>query len=95
MKVGNAVRLIRKNKNLNQTDFAEYVGISQTYLSQIETNQRNPNISILEKIGEKLGIPVPVIMFLSLEEGDVPPGKRDIYNNLNPVMKDFINKVFI
>lgn len=95
MKIGDAIKTIRKERNFKQLDFANHIGISQTYLSQIENNLRNPHISILEKIGGKLGIPLPVIMYLSMEEEDVPREKRELYNNVNPLMKDFIRKVFI
>lgn len=95
MKVGDAIKSIRKERRLKQSDFATHIGISQTYLSQIENNKRNPNISILETIGKKLEIPLPVIMFLAIEESDVSENKREVYNSVNTVMKDFISKVFL
>lgn len=95
MKVGDAIKSIRKERRLNQSDLATQIGISQTYLSQIETNQRNPNLSILETIGHKLEIPLPVIMFLAIDEMDVSEDKREVFNSVNPIMKDFISKVFL
>ena len=66
MLVGNAIKTIRKQKKIQQQELSKICNISQTYLSQIENNKKQPNLNILELIGDKLGIPIPVILFLSL-----------------------------
>ena len=44
--------------------------ISQSYLSQIENNQKEPNISTLKLISNQLQVAVPILFFLALDEAD-------------------------
>jgi len=69
--------------------------ISQTYLSLIENNKKSPSIEILDTIGRKLGIPIPVILFLSLNEEDVSKDRRELFSMLNPSIHKFINDIFM
>ena len=52
MDIGNVIKELRKEKGLNQTDFAELIGITQTALSQIETGFARPNPGTLKGICE-------------------------------------------
>lgn len=47
---------IRKSKKMRQIEVAEKLGISQTYLSQIETCKRTPSISIIERYCDILDV---------------------------------------
>ena len=94
MNLGVTIRNIRKQKGFIQTDFAKKCGITQTYLSQIENNQKEPNLSTLKTISKVLSVPLPVIFFLSMDEKDVSPRKRDAFNLVNPSVKSLINEFF-
>ncbi len=94
MNLGNTIKDIRKHKSYTQTEFALECGITQTYLSQIENNQKEPNLSVLKTIAEKLAIPLPILFFLSITEEDVQPGKREIFNVISPTVKNIINEIF-
>lgn len=95
MLVGNAIKTIRKQKKIQQQELSKICNISQTYLSQIENNKKQPNLNILELIGDKLGIPIPVILFLSLTSDDVPEHKKDLFRFMSPTVEKFINEIFI
>jgi len=95
MRIGEAIRKIRKIKGIKQRDLAMMCEISQTYLSQIENNKKTPSIDILDKIGLKLGIPIPVILFLSINEQDIAHEKRDLFNMINPSIEKFISEIFL
>ena len=95
MLVGDAIKTIRKRKNLNQKELSALCNISQTYLSQIENNRKVPNFDTIERIGNCLGIPIPVVMFLSLTENDVRDDKRPLFEMMNPTIQKFINDIFI
>jgi transcriptional regulator with XRE-family HTH domain len=94
MTIGSTIKDLRKKKNFTQIKFAEYCEISQTYLSQIENNLKEPNISILKTIAQKLNIPLPIVFFLSLEEEDIPEGKREAYTLLFPSVKSLLSTFF-
>lgn len=94
MLLGPTIKNIRKKKNKSQGEVAQLSNVSQTYLSQLESDKRNPNLEILTKISRALEVPLPIIFFLSLEESDVPEKKRDAFKFLLPTVKTLIHEFF-
>jgi len=90
MNLGNTIVLLRERKELNQGELATKLGISQTYLSQIENNKKMPTIGMLENIGKVLSTPLPFLFFLSIDAEDIPIGKRPDYETVGHHIKDFI-----
>lgn len=90
MELGKIISSIRKDQGYKQGVFAKKLGISQTYLSQIERDKKEPNLSLLKKIASMLNIPLPIIFFFSLEANDLPKQKQDIFNRIFPKTKDLI-----
>lgn len=72
MDIGSVIRDIRKKKKITQTQLAKLSQITQTYLSQIENNQKEPTIPTLKAIADSLSIPLPILLFLSVENEDIP-----------------------
>lgn len=56
--IGNRIREDRKRKGFTLLEIAEKIGLSTSYLSQIENGRVNINISNLEAIGKALGTPI-------------------------------------
>ena len=54
MKIGENIKRIRTNKHLTQQDFAKEVGISRSYLGDLENNRKSPTVETLEKISSKM-----------------------------------------
>ena len=54
--IGLQIKMYRKFKKISQFELAEKVGISQTYLSQLENNFKNPGLSLLVKIATELNV---------------------------------------
>jgi transcriptional regulator with XRE-family HTH domain len=94
MNLGNVIKDIRKQKGQTQAEFASVCNITQTYLSQIESNLKEPNLSTLKIISEKLDIPLPILFFLSLTEDDVQPSKRKAFEIIRPSVKSLVNEFF-
>ena len=94
MDLGSTIKKTRKHRGYTQGEFAPICGISQTYLSQIENNQKEPNLSILKIIAEKLTIPLPILFFQSLTEEDIQPAKKEFFNAINPSVKQIIDEIF-
>ena len=95
MNLGLAIKNIRKQKGFKQNKFAELCQITQSYLSQIENNARDPNLSTLKIISEKLETPLPVLFFLSLENNDVPKQKQQAFSMIAPSIKSLVNEFFV
>jgi transcriptional regulator with XRE-family HTH domain len=94
MNLGHTIKNLRKQKRLTQSAFAKKCGITQTYLSQIENNHKEPNLSTLKDISKVLTVPLPIVFFLSLDEKDIPPSKRDGFEVINPSIKSLVNAFF-
>lgn len=54
--IGENIRRYRKEKNMTQKDLGDYIGISNTYLSDLEVGRTNPSIKTLKKIAAALEI---------------------------------------
>jgi transcriptional regulator with XRE-family HTH domain len=94
MNIGVTIKNIRKRKGQTQGEFALRCGISQTYLSLIESNQKEPNLSKLKIISENLNVPLPILFFLSINEDDIHQSKRNAFAIIGPSVKSLINEFF-
>jgi XRE family transcriptional regulator, regulator of sulfur utilization len=94
MDLGNIIKNIRKQRGQTQIEFALSCGITQTYLSQIESNLKEPNLSTLKSISENLDVPLPILFFLSMTEEDVQPDKREAFQIVSPSVKSLVNEFF-
>ncbi len=55
---GSIIRRVRKSKDMTLVDLAEKIGLSLSYISQVERGITNPSINSLRKIALALGIPM-------------------------------------
>jgi transcriptional regulator with XRE-family HTH domain len=94
MDLGLAIKSIRKQKGLKQNQFAELCEITPSYLSQIENNNKEPNLSILKIISNNLGTPLPILFFLSLDNDDINPEKKEAIKMIAPSIKSLVNQFF-
>ncbi|MFD2516382.1 helix-turn-helix domain-containing protein [Salinimicrobium flavum] len=92
MNLGNTIKSLRVKKNLKQKEFASECGIAQAYLSQIENNQREPNLSVLKTIATHLGIPLPFLVFLSMDISDVQDEKVEMFKQIEPSLKGLVTQ---
>lgn len=95
MNLGTAISNIRKAKGKTQGVLAEEAELTQAYLSQIESNKKEPNLSSLKKISKVLEVPLPIIFFLALDDEDIPKRKQQAYQMLSPSIKSFIQEFFL
>ncbi len=94
----NALLTYRKNKGLSQKEVADYIGLSPSGYSRVESGERNPSVDILRKLSELYGVSVDAILGRSDDAADpaesanqVPFG-RPIQVKLEP---EFENEVFL
>ena len=95
MDLGQTIKSIRKQKGFKQNKFAELCNITQAYLSQIENNLKEPNLSTLKKISKNLETPLPILFFLSLDDKDVKPEKVEAFQLIAPSIKSLVNQFFV
>ena len=53
---GNPIRVWREHRGLSQAELAAQVGISASYLSQLESGERDGTIEVLQGVAAALGV---------------------------------------
>jgi transcriptional regulator with XRE-family HTH domain len=87
MNIGSAIKSIRKKLSITQYELAEKCDLSQTSLSQIETGIKRPSQRTISKVCAVLDIPESIIYIVAMQESDVPPSKRGVYELVYPSIK--------
>ncbi|MFD1775029.1 helix-turn-helix domain-containing protein [Paenibacillus rhizophilus] len=62
MDIGSTIRAIRKRKNITIAQICEQTGLSQGFMSQVETNKTSPSIATLESIAGALKVPIAYLL---------------------------------
>lgn len=73
--LGEALRLIRVYHDLKQTDAAAKLGISKSYLSEIESGTKEPTLQLLQRYADAFGLPPSSILFFAENVGQDPPNR--------------------
>lgn len=60
-----ALRLIRTYHDFSQTELCSELGVSNSYLSEIESGKKQPTLELLKKYSEMFDIPLSSILFFS------------------------------
>jgi transcriptional regulator with XRE-family HTH domain len=73
-----ALRLIRAYHDLSQSELCAQLGISNSYLSEIESGKKQPTLDLLNRYSEQFGIPVSSLLFFSenLHQAGITSGLR-------------------
>lgn len=95
MEIGIAIKKTRQllMPQLNQKACAKRFGISQTYLSQIESGRKAPSFKTLERISDELSTPLSILFWFALEECDISDDKKEYYRFLKPSMDKMVESI--
>lgn len=82
MSLGKNIKSVRLSKKLNQSEFSKLIGISRSYLSDLENDRKSPSIETISKISEKLDVSTLYLLtgkktisdYESMDDGSVIPG---------------------
>lgn len=94
MNISKSLIELRKKTGLRQTEAARHIGISQTYLSQIEGGSKEPSTSLLQNMCTLYGVPAPIMYWKALTISDVPKNKQKAFKELHPLIDNLINQIF-
>ena len=97
MNLGKSIKNLRKSLSpkVGQIEYAESIGISQTYLSHIDSGKKEPSMTLLKLISDKHAVPMPVFLWFSLDEADVHPEKLYAFKILKPSVDALLKEFFI
>lgn len=64
----NCIAEFRKAKGMTQIYFASLIGISQPYLSEIETGKAIPKVDVLQRIAVAIGCSIDELLHKLVKE---------------------------
>ncbi|TDO90061.1 helix-turn-helix protein [Halanaerobium saccharolyticum] len=92
MNIGKRLKKYRNQRGLSQKRLSNHTGISQSFISSIESNKQSPTITTLERICRALGI--TIAEFFSEADNAVPDSLRPLLNNarqLSPTQREHLS----
>lgn len=95
MNIGKTLKNFRKAKfpELKQKEYAEQLGLSPNYLSQIEQGIKRGSLEVLERVAEHAQIPLPLLLWYGIEEEDIKRPKRKAFELLKPTIDTMIESI--
>jgi|SRR6185312_6117782 len=91
MNIGNALRDIRQTiAGRRQNDVANATGLSQTYLSQIESGKKIPSQEVIEILCKEYKVPVPIVIWQAMDISDVAKEKQKAFKTIKPIVDDLL-----
>ena len=71
----NPVRVLRQLRDWTQNELATAVGITQNYLSDLETGKRKGPLALHRKFADALGVPFELLSTIAGSEKDSDPAR--------------------
>ena len=62
---GQALKLLRRYQGLNQSNLAKKLGVSRSYISELESGNRTPSIDLLGRYADVFNVPVSSLVFFA------------------------------
>jgi DNA-binding XRE family transcriptional regulator len=69
----NPIRVLREFRNETQMELSVGIGITQGYLSDLESGKRKGPLALHQKIARRLGIPLDLLAPIAVSEKEVDP----------------------
>ena len=92
MSIGTAIKLCRDRKNLTLSELSKKSGLSISYISLLENNKRDPNLSKVEQISKALNIPLSILLFLSEDKKEIESLNPELAEKLSLLTLKLIEK---
>lgn len=90
--LNDALRILRVFNDIKAKDLAKQLGISPSYLSEIETGKKEPSLSIIKRYAGILKTTPSSILFFS-EDVDSASGKKNFKNILAQKTIKFLQSI--
>lgn len=80
--IGSRIRTARKKAGLTQAQLSERAYISESYMTLIELDKRNPSTDVIIKIAEILNVSADYLLF-----GDIPQNDISLFREWKNLIK--------
>ena|SRR5882672_5448789 len=78
--INESLRVLRLYWGKSQADLAGELGVSQSYLSEVERGRKDVTFELLQRYSERLRVPMSSLMlFAEKMEGSPPPTKGRVF----------------
>jgi transcriptional regulator with XRE-family HTH domain len=76
---GQALKLLRRYQGLNQATLAKELGVSRSYVSELESGNRTPSLDLLSRYADVFNVPVSSLVFFAeaLQDKENLPNKLE------------------
>lgn len=91
MKLGYTIKQLRKLRKISQGELAIKTNLTQTYVSLIETDKKEPTMATLRSISNVLEISIPLLILKAAEPSDFNNSEKATI--LLPVIDSMINQI--
>ena len=71
----NPIRVLREWRDMTQAELVAAVGITQGYLSDLETGKRKGPVAVHQKIARALGVPINLLLPIVVSGEDADPAR--------------------
>ena len=82
-----ALKVIREYHRLSQTELADRLGLSKSYISELEAGSKKASLDVLERYAEQFQIPMSSLMLFAERSADADFGERSRSFAANKVLK--------
>lgn len=88
MRLGKAIKDLRKSRGMTQVQLAKLVGVSSVMIGFWEIGRTFPTQPKIKAVANAFGMSVALLLLLSITEEDVPESKKELYKALvTPLQK--------
>lgn len=94
MNFGAAIKTCREAKGLSRAKLAELCDLSPSYITLLEQNKRDPNLSVANRIAESLDIPSSILMFLAADKDSFESIDKDVAEKMALLTIRLLKKSF-
>lgn len=78
--INESLRVLRKFWGLSQNELAHAIGVSQSYLSEVESGKKDVTMDLLQKYSDCLNVPMSSLLFFAETLEEHPPaGKGQVF----------------
>ena len=85
------LRLLRVFHDMKQIELADKIGVSKSYVSEIENGNRTPSMDVIQRYSEAFKVPVSSIMFFAENLEGARLGKGVAANAKKAIAKKIVS----
>lgn len=91
--LGIPIKKYRMQKRIRQTDLAEKIEVTPTYISALENNRKVPSIALITKICDVLNISKEILFWEAITTSiEAKPEDKEILEVANSIVNEYYNQ---